>query len=393
MRGTMAEQPGRTETEETPESTRAASAGRRHHIVFIPSVSGGIGHITRTLRLAREIQRLRPEVTIEYVLDQERMRPNNLDFVESTGYPARVLPGGRGREARNPLVRTTLGHADVIVDDATRYLIPYRWLIRAGWVSIPMYPLWDELFLDWPFLAQVDRVLWTYPAAMEFPDGLEPVRRKVRVTGPILGRQELPSREEARRTLGLGEDDLLITYSPRGMPFGRDFGEAVLAGLVNGFIRLRERYPSLRLVLTGVQDQMELRFPGMPDVRRVPGLEVHGVLPPEHIRALTAGANVVVAEGTTTTFEAITAGTPILMVPGSIYELWLMGMRFYADDAAVVLWIEQVNPDSMAEHLDRILRDPEASQKRVERARRFLGADGTTKAAQEILKVADARTK
>jgi glycosyltransferase involved in cell wall biosynthesis len=359
-------------------------------VVFIPSVSGGLGHVGRTLRLARELERQRPGIRIQYVLHQDRLRLTNLEFVKSTGYSVQVLPVAN-RDTRDHVVRALLGHADLVVDDTYRHLIPYRRLIDAVWVSIPMYPLADELFMDWPLLEQVDRVLWTYPETMGLPDELRPLGRKVTVTGAILGGNGRPCREKARRALGLAEDERVITYAPRGMPFGRDFGERLLAGLVGGFIALRARHPRLRLVLTGVRDPTELRFPGMPDVRRVRGLEVCGVLPPDRVQALTAAADAVVAEGTTTTFETIAADTPLLMVPGTIYETWLIGTRLYEADAAVILWTERVTPDSMAEHLARILDEPGRARQRAARARRFLGPDGTEKAACALLKLLDGR--
>jgi glycosyltransferase involved in cell wall biosynthesis len=169
-------------------------------------------------------------------------------------------------------------------------------------------------------------------------------------------------------------DEWVITHAPRGMPFGRDFGEKLLSSLVNAFIKLRKKYPTLRLVLTGIRDERELRFPGMPDnPKRVKGLDVRDVLPPKQIRALTASADIVVAEGTTTAFEAIAAGTPLLMVPGTIYETWLLGTRLYEADAARIEWSERVSPNSIAGHLDHILSDPERTRRRVERAKKFLG--------------------
>ncbi len=360
-------------------------------IVFIPSVSGGLGHITRTLRLARELERQRDDLCIEYVLDRDRLRENNVKFAESTGYPVQLLPP-RGRDSRDVIIRALLGDADLVIDDTTSYLVPYRRLIGAKWVTMPMYPLADELFMSWPLMMQADRILWTYPAAMGIPEELQALQRKVFVSGPILGAEELPSRAEGRRTLNFRDDELILYYSPRGMPFGRDFGERLLASLVNGFIQLRKKYPTLRLVLTGVRDKNELRFPGMPaDARRVRGLDVRGILSPQEIRALTAGADVTIAEGTTTTFEAIAAGTPLLMVPGAIYETWLLGTRLHAADAAVIEWIERVTPATMAAHLDRIISGPARTRERTERARKFLGEDGGAKAAKEILRLLDAR--
>lgn len=357
------------------------------HVVFIPSVSGGLGHVTRTLRLARAMQQLRSDLAIEYVLDQERLRASNLAFVQSTGYPVKVLPI-RTRDARNVIVQAMLGHADLIVDDTYRHLIPLRRLLGAAWASIPMYPLWDEIFMDWPLLAQTDRILWTYPPALDIPEELQFLESKVTITGPILGFNQLPTRLDARRQLGLADDELVITYAPRGMPFGRDFGERSLVGLVNGVIALRERRPNVKLVLTGVRDPKELRFPGMPDdLSLTDGIDVRGILPFDQVRALNVAADIVVGEGTSTVFETIAAGTPLLMVPGPIYETWLIGTHLFEADAARILWTEHVSPESVEKHLEEIVSSPERTAERVARAKKFLGDDGTEFAARVLLEL------
>jgi len=362
------------------------------HIVFIPSVSGGLGHVTRTLRLARAMEQLQSNLSIEYVLDQERLRASNLAFVQSTGYPVKVLPI-RSRDARNVIVQAMLGPAHLIVDDTYRHLIPLRRLLGAAWASIPMYPLGDELFMDWPLLAQTDRILWAYPPVLGLPEELKFFGSKVTVTGPILGSSQLPTRQHARRQLGFADEELVVAYAPRGMPFGRDFGERLLGGLVNGIIALRERQPNVKLVLTGVRDPKELRFPGMPDDLSIAeGIDVRGILPFDQVRALNVAADVVVGEGTSTVFETIAAGTPLLMVPGPIYETWLIGTHLYEADAAVILWTERVTAESMAEHLERILSQPQLTLERAVRAKKFLGDDGTEHAAQILLELLEKRT-
>src|SRR3954454_9063981 len=120
------------------------------NVVMVPSVSGGIGHLSRTSALARALKRLDPSVHVEYVLDAQRLRPFNIDAALRMGFRPRLLPI-RTPESRGPIVRACLGDADVIVDDVARYLLPLRRLVpRAAWISIAMHPLGDELFMDWP---------------------------------------------------------------------------------------------------------------------------------------------------------------------------------------------------------------------------------------------------
>ena len=74
------------------------------NVVMVPSVSGGIGHISRTATLAQALRRIDPTVHIEYVLDAERLRPFNIDATMRMGYRPRLLPT-RTPESRGPIVR------------------------------------------------------------------------------------------------------------------------------------------------------------------------------------------------------------------------------------------------------------------------------------------------
>ena len=111
------------------------------NVVMLPSVAGGIGHISRTAALARALKRLDPTVHVEYVLDADRLRPFNIDATMRMGFRPRLMPP-RTRESRDAVARACLGDADVIVDDVARYLLPLRLAVpRAAWVSIAMHPI------------------------------------------------------------------------------------------------------------------------------------------------------------------------------------------------------------------------------------------------------------
>ena len=105
------------------------------NVVMLPSVSGGIGHISRTSALARALVRVDPTVHVEYVLDADRLLPFNIEATIRMGFRPRLMPP-RTRESRDAIVRACFGEADVIVDDASRYLTPLRQVVpRAAWVS------------------------------------------------------------------------------------------------------------------------------------------------------------------------------------------------------------------------------------------------------------------
>src|SRR5215204_1273835 len=81
--------------------------------------------------------------------------------------PTVVLPKPKAailHQRRDDIVQAGFGEADVIVDDVARYLLPLRRLVpQAAWISILMHPVGDELFMDWPLLAQMDALIWAYP--------------------------------------------------------------------------------------------------------------------------------------------------------------------------------------------------------------------------------------
>jgi len=361
------------------------------NVVMIPSAGGGIGHIARTATLGRMLQKLAPETTVEYLLDSERLRPFNIEMAARTGFRVQFLPP-RPRDARDAIVRACLGHADVIVDDTTRYLVPLRRIVpQAAWVSIPLPPIGDELFMDWPFLAQTDAVIWAYPPALGTLPELALIADKLLRTGPFLELADVPARAAARARLGLGADEEIVLYAPRGMPFGPEFGRRVLGGLYGAVEALRATRPRLRLVLVAVGDPAELRGSGLPDA--LPAwVTVRGVVAPEESLAYLRAADIAIAEGTSTAHEAAALGTALVMVPGPIYETWLLGTRLHEHEAAHILWIERVTPEALAGVFADILAEPTARAARQRRARDFVtGGGGVAAAARLVLDLAARR--
>ena len=354
------------------------------NVVMIPSVSGGLGHIGRTAALARMLRTLDPAVTVEYLLDADRLRPFNIDAAAATGFRVNLLPA-RNRANRDAIVRACLGQADVIVEDTSRHLIPLRAIVpRAAWVSIPMYPLGDELFMDWPFLAQTDAVVWPYPRLLDFPPELAHVKANVIETGPFLALEGIPTRDDARAGLGVGEGEAIVLYAPRGMSFGRPFGERVLAGVFGAVDRLRVQRPRLRLALAAVSRPEELHAPGVP--RELPDwVSVLGMISPTRMLEWVSAADIAVTEGSNMTFEAAALGTPIVMVPGPIFETWLLGTRLHEQGAARIVWIERVTPESIGEVFREILDDPTRREATCDKARSLVSGGGGVLAAGRLV--------
>lgn len=354
------------------------------NVVMIPSVSGGMGHVTRTLKLARALERADPSLRISYALDELQLRPINVDAVARTGYPYHILLNPV-RHERDERIRVVLGEADVVIDDTNRRMIPYRSILPRlkTWISIPMPPLWDELFMDWPLLEHVDRILYTYPSIMPVPEELKRFRDKLTVTGPILD-EEMPSRSEARRRLGIDADEAFITYSPRGFPFGPWFGRRVLNGLVGGFMRLRKERPGLRLRLLAVPDPVAIQPRGIPRLTEIEGVILEGVVSPETARDYTAAADLAIVEATTSLFDAALAKTPVVMVPGPIYETALEGTWVNESGAGVVMRPGEVTHASMARAMRSAL-DPALAPARTDKLAALVGRGGAARAAAAVL--------
>ena len=363
------------------------------NVVLIPSVSGGLGHVARALKLARALERADPTLRFSWVLDELKLRSICVDAVAGTGYPYRILPNAV-RHERDETVRAALGEADVVIEDTCRRLIPHRRILPRlkAWISVPMPPLWDELFLDWPLLEQVDAILYTYPPIMPPPEELLPFADKLTATGPILDEMGMPARADARRRLGLEPGCRYVLYSPRGFPFGAWFGRRVLNGVVGGFVKLHREMPDLRLVLLAVPDPAAVQPRRLPPLAQIPGVTVLGVVPPEVARDYMAAADLAVVEATTSLFDAALARTPIVMVPGLIYETWLEGTWVNDADAGVVMRPEEVTHASMAQSMRAVL-DPVASAIRTAKLAELVGTDGAARAVAAVLCVIEERVR
>ena len=357
---------------------------------MIPSVSGGIGHISRTATLARALKRLDPSVQVEYVLDADRLRPFNVEVTRQMGFEPRLLPP-RTRANRDEVVRACLGDADVIVDDTQRYLVPLRAVVpRAAWVSIPMHPINDELFIDWPFLKQTDAIIWAYAPLVEMPPELKLVGDLVVQTGPFLELDAVPPRAAARATLGLGEGEGSVVYAPRGFPFGREFGHRVLSGVFEAVSALRRTSrPDFSLTLLAVGDPAELRgVPGFPE-SPPDWVRMRGVVPQAEALLHMRAADILMAEGTSTMHEGAALRTPMVLTPGPIGETQLLARALAGQGAAIILEGEAITAARLAAAYDEVLGRPAEAAAMAGRALSLVtGGGGVEAAARLVLQVA-----
>lgn len=362
-------------------------------IVMIPSVGGGIGHISRTGALARALRRIDPDVEIEFLLDTDRLRPFNIDACRQMGFRPRFLPP-RNRENRDAIVRACLDDVDVIVEDCCRYLQPlHRSVPQAAWVSIPMHPVGDELFMDWPFLAQMDMFVWAYTPVVDVPSELDVVSDKLVKTGPFLETAGVPERAEARRQVGLRHAGPHVVYAPRGFPFGREFGHRVLASVFGAIETLRRtKHPDLQLVLLAVGNPEELR--GVADVpETLPDwVHVEGLVSPAVSVLHTRAADIVIGEGTSTMHEGAALRTPLVLMPGPIREAELLAFGLAKAGAARSFTQVQTTPEAIAVAFDEALTPGPTRDDRIEKAFRLVtGGGGAEAAARRILDLVDTR--
>ena len=281
-----------------------------------------------------------------------------------------------------------------MVDDCSRYLLPLRQAVpNVRWVTLAMHPVGDELFMDWPFMVQMDAVIWPYAPLVGLPAELDCVADTIVQTGPFLETDELPSKAEARRQLALPAETPVVLYAPRGFPFGKEFGHRVLAGLFGAVEMLRRgAHPDLQLLLLAVSDPKELLgITGVPDT--LPDwVRVKGVVTPAesllHIRA----ADAVVGEGTSTMHEAAAVRTPMLLVPGPIAEATLLAQALGRKGAAALIPLAEAVPAKFATALTAALTKGDTLGDMLDLAHGLVtGGGGAPAAARVILDLVDRR--
>ena len=355
-------------------------------IVMVPCVEGGIGHISRTATLARALRRIDPAVEIDYVLDVERLRPLNVEMTMQMGYRPRLLPP-LTRENREVFARACLSDADVIVDDTARYLLPLRACVpHSAWISIPIPPVADELFADWPLMRQMDAIIWAYAPLVSLPAELGLVEDKIVKTGPFLDLKNVPDRATARSELGISPDERVLLYTVRNFPFGREFGCRVLRSLVGAAETLRRTAcPTMKVHLLAVKDPEDLR-----DALGMPGnlpnwVRLHGLVSQADALAQIRAADILLGEGTSTMHEGAALQTPMVLVPGPISETLLLARALGRHKAAHSIEPTEVSTEALARAFQALLNDPQESTTMTARASALVMGGGGVEAAARIV--------
>jgi UDP-N-acetylglucosamine:LPS N-acetylglucosamine transferase len=117
----------------------------------------------------------------------------------------------------------------------------------------------------------------------------------------------------------------------------------------------------------------------------IDGVTILGMVAPKLVATHLAAADIVVVEGTSTLFDAAHAGTPVLMVPGPIYETSLEGDWVAAHDAGLIVRSEDVTRAAVARRMFEILDAPAEATRRAGRLHDLVGTRGLDAATQAVL--------
>ena len=249
-----------------------------------------------------------------------------------------------------------------------------------------MHPIGDELFMDWPFMAQADAVIWAYAPLVSMPEEMTIVADRVASTGPFLDLDDVPDKAQAARILGHRPGQFSVVYAPRGFPFGREFGHRVLAAVYGAVLMLR-RLTQMDIVLDliAVPSRTELQgvadFPAsLPDWVRV-----HPILPQARALLTMQAASILVAEGTSTMHEGAGLRTPMVLIPGPIQETLLLARKLAAEGAAHTLISEALTADRVADAFAVLLGNTSARDAMTARAHALVTKGGGVQAAARLV--------
>jgi UDP-N-acetylglucosamine:LPS N-acetylglucosamine transferase len=380
------------------------------HVLFFTSCIGG-GHVFRDLAIGKELQRsLPPDYRIAFASGGSAYR-----MIEAEGVPVEEI-AGMPFPAHLGTVDFLKVYFAVLLSEL-KQLFDLRRLVKkyrpelvvldeyffladyCRWKGIPVVFMCDfvgvpqERFVRGPLRALLERFFdwwlsawlpsrtdhWIYIGAPELIpsaswrdrarrrgiDFVEPIT-KLQYTAP-------PSRDDARRRLGMDADDTVVTVSVGCT----EVGGYLLAAANQASEILRRSFPKLRMDLVcgmGID-------PGELARDAKPGVRVHGYV--RNLEELLSASDAAVAQcGLTTTTECLMIGVPTLLVPLAHHWEQQNTARYAAEVAGYEsLSADTVSAEKLAEKLADLLRRgkrPDAPYK----------GDGHVRAARLIADVA-----
>jgi UDP:flavonoid glycosyltransferase YjiC (YdhE family) len=393
--------------------------------VLYISGSLGLGHVTRDLAIARELRRLMPDVEIDWlavhpaslVIEEagEKLIPEAAEYANENDFAEESSRGGglnilryllRARKAwdRNVAVfERVVGsrHYDLVIGDET-YEISLALRKRRGLKKFPFVMIFDFVGLDTMTRNPLERLgvyIYNYKWASGHMKGRKPSfdlglfvgepedikdepfgfmlpsRRRFaeavyRFVGYIMpfDPADLADRAAVRRALGYGAEPLVIA-SIGGTSIGSELLE--LCGKASPL--LRERYPSLRMVLvTGPRLAAD-------SVRAPEGVEVRQFVPKlyEHFAACDLS---IVQGGATSSLELAALKIPFIYFPLEGHsEQANVARMLRRHGVGVEMKLSRTTPASLAAEMSRML-DSKTSYPGI-------SVDGAKKAAELIARL------
>ncbi|XXF78866.1 glycosyltransferase [Myxococcaceae bacterium GXIMD 01537] len=362
-------------------------AGRGARVVFYAVNGLGLGHVTRLLSIARAMRRQAPDTEVLFLTSSEA---DNVIYRE--GFAALKLPSktireqcGLRKSSYLKMVQTVTWNAigafdpDVLVVDtfptgSFDELLPVlRWRQRNVFVFREQRPEASGAPLLQATLPMYDLVIVPHEDAAQV--GPVPEPHKVRAVGPILIRErdELPTREAARRALGLPEQGTLL-YASFGGGGDPEAGRALALTA-----QVARELPGVELVV-GAGPLLREAPPAVDGARvltgRYPALDF---LPAFDAAVSAAGYNSV--------HELLYAGVPSVLVP---FERGLDDQGKRAREVAAGgagLSCVPLTRDGLARAVREVLQ-PEVRARLSGAAREHVRGNGASGAAKAILELA-----
>lgn len=388
----------------TPTRRWSRGTHRRPRVLYLSSPVG-LGHVRRDLAIADAMRQLRPELEVEW-LTQSPVA----DFLEKRGEV--VHPASRLLASESGHFESESGEHDLHAFSAVRSMdevLVHNFMVFDDLVEREQFDLWvgDEAWdLDHflhecpelkraPFVWMTDFVGW-----MPMPDGgaaevaltsdwnaemLEHVSRTPTLrdrsvfvgdpddvvdlplgdglptarawteqhfdfAGYVMGERPDPTRrEELRRRLGYGADDVVCVVSVGGS----GVGQHLLRHVVSAYSAAKQRIPGLRMIAVA-GPRIEPGALDAPD-----GVEVHGFLPDLDLHHAACDVGVVQG-GLSTTMELTAARRPFLYYPlGHHFEQQVhVRHRLERHRAGRPMDYRDSDPDRIADELVAALATP-----------------------------------
>ncbi len=351
----------------------ASMTARPRTVLLYAQDSKGMGHITRTLTIARHLLAAHPNavayITTESPITGDFALPERCDYVklpaapglralrtqllhdtalglapdlvlvdhEPLGHKGEFSDGLRALKARCPTTRFVFGLRD-IMDDTRR--------IRAQWRELGVYDAFESLYDG--IAVYGSRTLYDVAQAYDIPPAVHP---KVHYCGYIL--RELPTVDPdvVRQQHGLPRNGPLVLAT---VGSGSD-GYPVLEAAQGAVQRLRATFPDLQAILvTG---------PFMPADRRA-ALETRAtancrvVARADNLQLMAAADAVVGMGGYNSVCEALAVARPLVIVPRATHKI---EQQIRAETLAahgLARWVhpKELSGERLAEALEWALR-------------------------------------